>query len=110
MQINKPYTAQGWIWKLSSNAINQKPGTPFISAYTVNGKRVVSGLYKFYGTYGLPIDMIVDVLRDKKIVIDWVDFITDALKEGMKITTLRAKLECFMPQEFMNRFDRLIHA
>lgn len=81
-----------------------------ISGLTADHKRVVSGTYKFCGTYGLPIDMLVDYLRDHKIVIDWVDFITEALHEGMKITTLRAKLECFMPEEFIKRFDKLTHA
>lgn len=76
-----------------------------VSGKTIDGKFVIAGAQKLRGTYGIPIDLIIDFFKENNAVIDWVYFINRAKADGMKIRTLRAQLESIMDEEFMKRFD-----
>lgn len=60
---------------------------------TEDGKPVYSGLYKFYETYGLPLDIILGLFVEKNWVPDWMDFYTNALQAGMEHDRIISKLE-----------------
>jgi len=81
------------------------------SGITTEGKAVLAGMYKYCGTYGLPLGILIDELTRCNCVIDWCDFITDMSHEGAKPRTIRARiLEAVeLPPkektEFTNRLD-----
>lgn len=80
------------------------------SGVTVDGKIVVSDTFKFVGTHGLPLDVLLHVLKDKGLVIDWLDFIQDARRDGWKDRTIRARIlaavaDVFGPA-YKNEFDK----
>ena len=60
---------------------------------TVDGKTVYAGVYKFYETHGLPIDIILEALRDKNAIPCWVSFHREARMAGMKHTRILSKLD-----------------
>ena len=49
---------------------------------TVDGRTVVGGVFQFYDTYGIPLESILDVLKDVKMVPSWPQFVQDALAGG----------------------------
>ena len=51
---------------------------------TVDGKVVISGktVFKLLDTFGFPLDLVHDILKEKNIVFDMYEFIQCALKSG----------------------------
>lgn len=60
---------------------------------TTDGRPVYSGLFRFYETYGLPLDSVLSLFIEKGWVPDWMDFYLGALKSGMKHDRILSKLE-----------------
>ena len=81
---------------------------------TIDGKTVHGGMYKYCGTHGLPLGILLDTLKSWNAVIDWQDFIADMSREGAKKQTIRARiLEAveLPPKEkqvFKERLDKLL--
>ena len=59
---------------------------------TTDGREVCGGLFKYVGTHGLPLEMILQEIERAGAVMDWVNYITDALRDGHKIETIRARI------------------
>lgn len=49
---------------------------------TTEGKVVVTGIYKFYSTHGIPLDVIFFSLQQRDMVPDWLDFFDQAISIG----------------------------
>lgn len=60
---------------------------------TVDGKIVVSGVFKFYETEGLPLDMVLYLLVERGRIPCWISFYREAHKAGMKHERIVGKLE-----------------
>lgn len=63
-----------------------------ISGITQDGKYVISGVHKLVGTYGLPLEDVLIYFTNKNYVIDWLDYILSASKEGASNKTIKSKL------------------
>jgi len=78
-------------------------------AVTTDGKIVLSGLYKFYETVGLPLDVLLHCFQEKNVLPDWVDFYTSALAAGMGHERILSKLEEAVSDSFGKEFsDKVI--
>ena len=76
---------------------------------TSDGKRIFSGLYKFYETIGLPLDVLLSCFQEKNTLPDWVDFYTSALAAGMEHDRIISKLEEAVSDSFGKEFaDQVI--
>jgi hypothetical protein len=64
-----------------------------VTGKTTDGKKVVGGVYRFYETHGLPLNIIFQILLDQGSVPDWLDIYDAALAAGMKHKRILAKLE-----------------
>jgi hypothetical protein len=60
---------------------------------TVDGKIVVSGVYKLYETEGLPLDIIFTLCIQKGWVPSWIDLYKECLAAGMSHNRILSKLE-----------------
>jgi hypothetical protein len=60
---------------------------------TTDGKRVFTGLYKFYETIGLPLDVLLSCFHAQNIAPDWMDFYKSARQAGMGHDRIISKLE-----------------
>jgi alanyl-tRNA synthetase len=74
-------------------------------AVTTDGKKVLSGLYKFYETVGLPLDVLLHCFQEKNALPDWVDFYTSALAAGMEHERILSKLEEAVSDSFGKEFS-----
>lgn len=50
---------------------------------TVDGVGVVTGVYRFFETHGLPLDVLVDGLRERGYMPAWEAIVDDAVAGGM---------------------------
>ena len=60
---------------------------------TSDGKPVVAGIYRFHETAGIPVDIILEVIRDRGHMPDWQSFVVEAVSAGMSVERAIAKLE-----------------
>lgn len=60
---------------------------------TTDGKDVVAGVFRFYETEGLPLDILFESLLLKDCIPDWTSFYREALSAGMSPERIFAKLE-----------------
>jgi hypothetical protein len=60
---------------------------------TNDGKVVVSGVFKFFETEGLPLDMVLYLLQERGYVPCWVSFYQEASRAGMRHDRIVGKLE-----------------
>ncbi len=60
---------------------------------TTDGRGVVVGIYRYYETHGIPLDVLLEALRDKGYIPDWRAFVQEALAAGMKKSRVLSMLE-----------------
>jgi len=59
---------------------------------TADDKTVVTGVYEFHETYGMPLESLLSYLKDHDMVPDWIDFYRWASKNGMKHERIISKI------------------
>ncbi len=60
---------------------------------TVDGKAIYSGVYKFFETHGMPLDILIGMMREKNSIPCWVSFHREARAAGMKHARILSKLD-----------------
>lgn len=60
---------------------------------TPEGKDVVQGAFYFVETHGIPLDMVIQQLENKNMIIDWCDFYECALENNWGVRTIFSKIE-----------------
>ena len=63
-----------------------------VTGVSPEGIQSVSGVFKMVDTYGLPLDIIIDQLKDRGMMPDWIDFYDQAIKVGWKPKGVLSKL------------------
>lgn len=58
---------------------------------TEDGKTVVSDVFPYVDTYGLPIDHLLRSLDEHNLVMDWLDFMLAAAKQGWSMKTIHSR-------------------
>jgi len=60
---------------------------------TVDGKTVVQGLFPIMSSIlGLPLEILLEILKKNNMVIDWIDFYNGSVQNGWKYKTLRVRV------------------
>ncbi len=88
----------------------------FKTGETTDGKAVVDGVFALMSTHGLPLEFILEELKHRDLVPDWVDFIVKARADGWKDRTIRARVEAAIGdvwgrryrEEFMVILDKVL--
>jgi hypothetical protein len=60
---------------------------------TEDGKDVYGGVYQFFETHGMPLDILFSILHDKNAVPCWMSFHREALAAGMKHERILSKID-----------------
>lgn len=70
-----------------------------ISGVTTDKRDVVSDLFKYNDTHGIPVSHIIDFIYSKNYVVDWLD-----LKNKMKISKIIEGIEesILLDKEYKN--------
>lgn len=64
-----------------------------ILGHTTDGKVVVAGVYSFYETYGLPLEVVFQVLQDRNSIPCWISFHREAVSAGMQHERILSMLD-----------------
>lgn len=62
------------------------------SGKTIDGNPVFAGVFRFIGTHGLPLEIVLSEFQKKGWVIEWTDYISDALKDGANFKNIKARI------------------
>ena len=71
---------------------------------TLDGRLVVSGVYRFYETHGMPLDVVFQILQDKQMLPCWISFHREAMAAGMQHDRLIAKLDPALSDSYGSGF------
>lgn len=71
---------------------------------TTTGSYVVTGVYRYYETYGIPLDVLFEELRKRGFVPDWNAFIQEALDAGMKKSRILSMLSPALSDTYGENF------
>ena len=72
------------------------------SGVTLNGDKVVAGLWKFRETVGLPLSSIFDLCQKHKLIPDFPQLYKDMLGSGIK----RDRVLCKIQEELVDSYDK----
>lgn len=62
------------------------------TSITTDGKPLIGDVFKMSGTYGLPLELTLDYLKERDMVVDWVDYIRAALADGHNLSTIKSRI------------------
>lgn len=68
---------------------------------TLDGRPIVAGVYRFFETHGLPLDILIEELLEQGCVIDWPAFRAEAREAGLSNERLRARLHAVVPASLL---------
>lgn len=77
---------------------------------TTTGSGVVTGVYRYYETYGIPLDVLFEELRKRNFVPDWNAFIQEALAAGMKKLRILSMLSPALSDTYGTEFCNYVIA
>lgn len=88
-----------------------------IAGKTTDGKLVVSGVGAFCFTHGIPLEIVLDDFRSRNLVVDWMEYLMTALKDGHNPKTIRSRIDSAVSDihghsyslEIMTRVDRVLN-
>ncbi len=75
-----------------------------ISGKTVEGKLVVQGIFQITSSFGLPIEVILDILTKNGMVIDWIDYYESSLSSGCNRNTIINRIESAVGDCFGSKY------
>ena len=64
-----------------------------ITGKTETGTLVISGVFRFFETTGIPLDSLFDCFKQRNMIPDWISFYLEAVEAGMKRDRILSKLE-----------------
>lgn len=79
-----------------------------VSGLTIDGKKVLSGVYKVCSSEGIDLFYILLELKNHNMVLDIVDFINCAIKNGQNKHTLFEKIRSSYYDVYGNDCEDLI--
>lgn len=59
---------------------------------TTDDKLVIGNVFSLIGSHGLPLEVVLNWANENNLIIDWVNYIEGALKDGAKIETVKARI------------------
>jgi hypothetical protein len=60
---------------------------------TQDGKKIVTGVYEFHETYGMPLSDLFLYLKNINLIPDWIDIYKWGRKNGMKHARIISKIK-----------------
>lgn len=71
---------------------------------------VLADMFRFYGTHGLPLEVILHWCVQKGHAIDWIDYVRDAIRDGHNPATIGARIRSAVSdvygREYFAEFDK----
>lgn len=75
---------------------------------TEDGLEVVEGVYRYFETHGIPLDILFSVLRERNKVPSWLQFYDEAKAAGMKHDRILSKLDPAITDVYGSDFKKVV--
>jgi alanyl-tRNA synthetase len=83
---------------------------------TSDGVKVVAHTFKMFDAHGLPLDIMLDLLKENNMIPDWTDFYNEASASGWQDKTIRNRVHTAVNDSYgqeqaervLNRLDLYI--
>lgn len=83
---------------------------------TEDNVRVVKNTFKIFDAHGLPLDIMLDLMKENNMIPDWIDFYNEASASGWKDKTIRNRIHTAVNNSYgkeqadktLNRLDYYI--
>lgn len=62
------------------------------SGQTLEGQLVMADVFNLVGTHGTPLEIILNYMKDRDMVVDWIDYIASAQKDGHNSSTIKSRI------------------
>ena len=79
-----------------------------ITGKTKHENIVVSEIFSFYDSLGLPLEDIILILKERNIVIDWISLYEDAISNGWLIPTFFEKITPILEDLFDKEYKNVV--
>jgi hypothetical protein len=63
-----------------------------LTGATPDGRPVIAGVFPLVGTHSVPLEIVLDFFQRRGFVMDWLDYIAGARKDGHKPRTIKARI------------------
>lgn len=54
--------------------------------------KVLDQVFEMVGTHGLPLEMVLQFIKDKGWIVSWPHYVRDAMKDGAKMKSIKGKV------------------
>lgn len=68
------------------------------SGTTSDGRPVIAGLFSVVNSEGVGLDVLLELLHDRRLVVDWLDFLRHARDFGWNLRTAAGKIHAAVEQ------------
>jgi hypothetical protein len=78
------------------------------SGVTLDSKPIISGIYQTFETHGIPLEIILSILKDKDAIPNWIDLYKDCRLAGIKHDRVLSRLEEAINDSYGKEFSEHI--
>lgn len=79
-----------------------------IRGITTDGKKVIAGLFSIYETEGIPLDIILNSVKDNDMIPCWISLYQEAKAAGMGHSHIVNKLEPAICDSYGSEFAQIV--
>ena len=58
---------------------------------TEDGGPVMADVFYLVGTHGIPLEVVLELMKARGMLVSWPLYVEDAMKDGAKLNTVRAR-------------------
>jgi len=73
---------------------------------TEDGKKVVNGVFKMKDTFGLPLEMTLNLLDKQGMTVDWISFWKEGIQAGWKPEAVLLTIETAVGDVFGSQYRK----
>jgi alanyl-tRNA synthetase len=75
---------------------------------TPEGVKVVANTFKMFDAHGLPLDIMLDLMKENNMIPDWIDFYKEATASGWKDKTIRNRVHTAVSTVYGDDFGKIV--
>ena len=79
-----------------------------VEGKTSDGQLVLSGVGTLCFTKGVPLEIVLYFVKEKKLVVDWFDYIKTALLDGHNPRTIKARIESAVSDAYSVKYAEAV--
>lgn len=71
---------------------------------TTEGQQVVLGVFDITTSIGLPLEIILEELQKRNMIVDWIDFYESGIRNHWKLKTILLRIETTVTEVYGKKY------